>query len=258
MQDVAQKLQPGQEMDLANGSGLVLSAEDLRRPCGQCGVDARSLLSVIVYARALEAAYLNGVNQHTWSEVAAAERIRVARWRAYHFGNGLERVQLPWELEVNNYVYGRQWRQAEAEARARHEPAPIPEPPQSAITVLHPSIGVTLKDRDGADTTLAGVVELVGYSRWHYDDDNKRSGEWGVSLIAAYQSSDEADDWGYGALVRTPWNNINVAWIRTRQDDGSDDDAVLLSVDIGNLFRGMMGGSNDGACRQGVGACPAP
>jgi hypothetical protein len=210
------------------------------------------MLAAIVYARMLEEVYVAGPANEIELRVAAEEAARTARWRAYHFGGGTQRVQLPWELILNDIIDRSRTRKLD---RIGDKEIKIDEPPRSAITLLHPTIGVNLKTKEGADVALAGVVELLGYSRWSYGEDNSRSGEWGASIVAAYQPSNTADDWGYGALLRTPWNNVNIAWIRTEQDDGSDDDAFLVSVDIPQLVSGLMGSSNGGACRGGVGAC---
>jgi hypothetical protein len=158
------------------------------------------------------------------------------RWDAYHFGGGDARVQLPWELALNGVIFN-----ANRPLDAEGHYAPFPPPPNYAVTFIHPSVGLALKDTKGADSSLVGVVEVLGFSRWTYAEDNTRSGEWGLSLIAAYQPRDNDRDWGYGVLARLPWRGINVAWTRTDLKAGGKDDQFLISIDVSKYLGGGAG-----------------
>lgn len=256
--NLAAKIVVGDQLSHDDESGrqvYALNPSEMATQCAACAASARDMLVAVVYARALDEAYTFGMGRGAWAELASAERVRHARWRAYHFGAGVARVQLPWELAINDFIYRRELGEEEYRV-AEGVRSRVPEAPESAWVVMHPSVGVTMKNREGADTTLAAVVELVGYSRWSYDEQTQaRSSEWGASVIAAYQPADSAEDWGYGVLVRTPWNNVNVAWVRTARDDGDDDDSFLVSVDVSQLFAGLVRRSNNDACRGAMGDC---
>jgi hypothetical protein len=169
---------------------------------------------------------------------AYADHLQVTRdrWDAYHFGGGDARVQLPWELAVNGLIFQRTRPRLQDGSRE-----PFPRPPRWALTVAHPTVGLSLKDTRGADSNLVGVVEALGFSKWTYGEDNRRSREWGVSAVAAYQPRDNGHDWGYGVLARLPWRGINLAWTRARLDNGKDFDQLLVSVDVSKYIGGGAG-----------------
>ena len=148
---------------------------------------------------------------------------RVNRWNNFN-EKGL--TPFPWELALNSYFY----------RPPPPDQVPFPKPPTSAWILLHPSVGISLKDTKGEDAKLVGIVEVLGRSWWSYDNENKRSGELGISVIAAYRPRDDGSDWGYGALARLPWQGLNVAYTRTDMKVGKDANALLLSVDVGQLL----------------------
>jgi len=169
-------------------------------------------------------------------QLADRLQARRDRWDAYHFGGGDARVQLPWELAINGVIF-----QRTRPRLADRTPEPFPDAPNWAVVVAHPTVGLALKDSRGADSNLVGVVEALGFSRWTYGKDNKRSGEWGLSAVAAYQPRDNGRDWGYGVLARLPWRGVNVAWTRTRLDNRKDADQLLFSIDISKYIGGGAG-----------------
>lgn len=155
--------------------------------------------------------------------------LSASKWRAYWFGGGEGRVQWPWEIYVNGASYN-----AETDTDGRFIP------PTHAWTILHPGVGASLYDTDGAKLEVAAIVELVGYSTWKYDDKTgERRDEWGGSVIAAYAQSDTADDWGYGLLLRTPYKGLNVSWTRRDSPTGAQD-ALLFSLNLNDLARSFL------------------
>lgn len=168
----------------------------------------------------------------------------VAQWDAYHFGGGQGRAQLPWELLLNSVIYERR-------PTATVQGTSWRKPPNGAVILLHPSVGLGLKDTKGADSSIVSVVELLGYSRWSYDAKTQaRASEIGASVIAAYRKRDDARDWGYGVLVRLPVNTLNLAWVRTELDNGKSDDTFALTLDLSRFAPRM-----DARCLFGLPNC---
>jgi hypothetical protein len=217
-------------------------------PCDpMCRRSVAEVLALYPLFSELDWFFQKGVAAPAYAEQAKEAKIARAKWDAYLFGGGDARVQLPWELAVNSVIYKTN--------QPRPEPGDYPEPPRVALTLLHPSVGITLKNSKGADGNVAGVVELIGLSRWRYDpDDGSRRNEWGLSAISAYQPRDGGRDWGYGALLRTPWHGLNVAWVRAKTATGHDDQ-ILFSVDPSSLLPKLTGSAT---CLFGVGDCGKP
>jgi len=179
-----------------------------------------------------------------YQQEAKEAHLARAKWDAYLFGGGDARVQLPWELLVNSAIY---------KARSADvAPGVYPTPPNIAVVLLHPSVGLTLKTSKGADSNVVGVVELIGLSHWRYDEtDGSRKNEWGVSAVSVYQPRDNGRDWGFGGLIRTPWKGLNVVWARTKLDSGHDD-RFLFSIDPSALLPGL---GKEATCLFGIGDC---
>ena len=170
------------------------------------------------------------------SQDAQAEIAQLAtNWDAYYFDGGEARIQMPWELLLNGAIYSRS---------AEYDPASLNAPPSSAWVLLHPAAGVELYDQDGVKAELAIVVELLGFSNWRYDDaSGRRTGEYGGSLIAAYNPNQD-NEWGYGVLLRTPWDGWNVSVIQREMASG-DEVSMMFSKDISSLVPRIP----DVACR---------
>jgi hypothetical protein len=207
-----------------------------------CRRSAAEVLALYPVLAELDWFYQKNVALPTWQQQSKEAALVKAEWDAYLFGGGNARVQLPWELLANAVIY-----------KSSRQPAAgeFPRPPRYALTLLHPSVGISLKDSKGADSNIAGVVELLGLSHWDYDSETgARKNEWGASAITAYQKRDNGHDWGYGALVRTPWRGVNVAWVRTKLQSGHDTQ-WLISVDPSTLLPSL----GQSACMFGVGDC---
>lgn len=194
-------------------------------PCSGCQEEVARVISLWPLFSALDIGFMAATTGNFDKAIIELEGI-VGRWDAYHFGGGQGRAQLPWELAVNSVIYARQ----------RDRDAGWHEPPGHAVTLLHPSPSLALKDVHGADTIM-NVVEVIGMSRWSYDAKTyARTNEWGVSAVAAYRERDDAKNWGYGALVRTPLDvsgiPINAVWTRTKLNTGGHDDTFAISIDL--------------------------
>jgi hypothetical protein len=217
-------------------------------PCPICQHDAREALPYVVVLSALEIAYQLFNEGDTWQALADIADKNAARWESYHFGGGQARTPLPWELVLNGFVYS-------SFSQPKEGPLvdSLPQAPDWSITFLHPSVGITPFDDAGADSTIVGVVELLGYSWWDYAEDNTRTNEWGLSAVSVYQPRDNGKDWNYGLLLRTPVNGLNVVWSRVELDNGDDEDIFAFSVDPGTLFENFSGGGIE--CLFGLKTC---
>lgn len=198
-------------------------------PCTACEDEVARVISLWPLFDGLERGFMAATSGNFDTAITRLEGL-VGRWDAYHFGGGKGRAQLPWELALNSVIY----------AQSRDPSPGWREPPGHAVTLLHPSTGLTLKDVHGTDTVM-NLVEVVGWSRWDYDRDTyARTNEWGLSAVAAYRDRNDAKDWGYGALVRTPLDisglPLNVVWTRTRLHAGGHDDTFAISVDLSRFF----------------------
>lgn len=217
----------------APGAGAITPATDFSNatpPAGDCPAlcerSTAEVLSLYAILAELDWFYQNDAAAE-WRKQAAEAKLVKAKWDAYLFGGGDSRVQLPWELLANSVLY---------KATSDAEPGEFPKPPNTAIVLLHPSVGLSLKDSKGADSNLVGVVELVGLGHWQYDEKTgARKNEWGLSAVAGYQPRDNGKDWGYGGLLRTPFKGLNVVYVRTKLATGHDSQ-WLLSVDPSSLL----------------------
>jgi len=194
-------------------------------PCATCEEEVARVISLWPLFDALERGFMVATRDNFDTAITKLEGL-VGRWDAYHFGGGQGRAQLPWELAVNSVLYASQ----------RPDTEGWQEPPGHALTLLHPSPGLALKDVRGADT-IVNVVEVVGWSRWDYDRKSyARANEMGISAVAAYRQRSDARNWGYGALVRTPFDvsgiPLNMVWTRTKLNAGGHDDTFAISVDL--------------------------
>lgn len=194
--------------------------------CSGCGEEVARAISLYSIFDTLDRAFMKIVKTSFDERVKELTALD-ARWQAYHFGGGQGRAQLPWELAVNGVIYDKFIRSKETI---------WPEPPKNAAILLHPSPGLSMKDTKGA-SMVVHAVEVAGWSFWSYDSKTgSRKNEIGASLVAAYRSRDDAKNWGYGVLVRTPLElsslPINIVWTRTKLNAGGHDDTLALSVDI--------------------------
>ena len=211
------------------------------RPCAAaCQTTIARITALVPFYAQFRSAYQKATPTAFDGQIAILQT-RKKQWDAYHFGGGSGRTQLPWELWVNSLAY----------EQTRTSDAAWPEPPTAAWIIAHPSVGLSLKDPEGADSNLVGVVELVGRSWWDYDPETQaRKNEWGGSLVAGYQKRDNGDDWGYGALVRLPYESLNVVWVRTKLDNGETDDTFALTLDLSKVLPKL-----DAKCLFKLGSC---
>lgn len=214
--------------------------------CAQRAVDVAEALRP---AMALDALYSFVGSQTLMAAEAERDAENAANWLAYFFGGGDSRVQWPWELWINGARYEPE--DHRIMQRRRLEDDSVQEywggrwaPPTDAFIVLHPGVGATFYDADDSEMKFTALAELIGYSRWSYRE-GKRHNEWGGSVIAAYHPGDDGDDWGYGVMVRTPYRGLNVAWVRRDGPGGEEEDGLMFSMKVGDLF---SGGGVEGLC----------
>lgn len=235
--------------DLKNrlaGAGAPLGA-----PCPECVVRARKMLLYVIFFDVVDTAKLP-ISQTRWQSLQVEADRYSGRWEAYHFGGGSARTPLPWELWANGLLY-----QTINSDRAKREgqlPGTPGRPPQWALVLMHPSIGITPFDNKGSDSSIVGVVEGIGVSHWTYDDaTHQRKDEWGISLAGVYQPREDADDWSPGLVLRLPFQGINVVYSRPELASGRRDDVWGFSIDPTKLFG--EGGLGDFGCMFGLPSC---
>ena len=216
------------------GAGSLTPASDFSSfvpPDGDCTANCRRSTAEVMglYAVLSELDWFyQDVAAGSFRQQAAEAKLVDAQWDAYLFGGGDARVQLPWELLANSVLY---------KATSHPTEGEFPRPPNTALVLFHPSVGLALKTRKGADSNLVGVVEIVGLGHWTYDSKTgARKNEWGLSAVTTYQPRDNGKDWGYGALLRTPFKGLNVVWTRTKLTGGGHDSQWLFSVDPTSLL----------------------
>jgi len=233
------------------GDALTANGAPLNTNCAPCRDRARELLRYVPVFDVVNLATLP-VSSKVWEPIRVEAARHAARWEAYHFGGGSARTPLPWELIINGWIYQQSKPKADREGRIPETPT---APPSWALVVGHPSVGIVPFDSKGAESNVVGVVEVLGYTSWSYDDvTNKRKDEWGVSLAGVYSPREEAEDWAPGVLVRLPFQGLNVVWSQFEGANGEDDDLVALSIDPGKLF-GEGGAGSGLACIFGLPMC---
>jgi hypothetical protein len=233
-----QRIRPDTEYTQALDAELRAATTDCP---AECQVSVARVVALFPLFDALDSGFMLATAGNYDVAITKLEGI-VGRWDAYHFGGGLNRAQLPWELVVNSVIY----------SANRDDDRIWHEPPNGAVVFVHPTVGLGLKDSKGKDSRINAVVEVLGYSWWRYDAKTYgRTSEWGVSAIAVYDKRDDAKDWSYGALVRTPlFNNVGFAWARTKLKAGGHDDLFAVTVDVSSLVPKM-----DAACLFKLPSC---
>lgn len=146
---------------------------------------------------------------------AARADVRDARWRSY-FADA--RSQYPWELLVNSWIYERKVRNVQG----------ISGPPSSQWIVLHPDIGMQyIRSADAGDRFKpALILELIGYNRWQWGDDNKPRNGWGASVVRTYADTASVSTGAWGIAIH---RNNKYTLTLTRHGDKT---GVLLSIDL--------------------------
>lgn len=228
--------------DIADEVGPNTAYDDIRDKLGKqtkecdadCQLKVANVVSINPILHAVDSGFMAVTADNYNGSIAILDQ-RIGRWNAYHFGGGEGRAQLPWELLFNGVLYRSSHKHVTID-----ENTPLnslwPEAPKSAWILVHPSPALAMKDAKGASLVI-NAVEVLGWSKWDYDETKQsRKNEKGASLVAAYRERSDASDWGYGVLVRTPFNlnslPINVVLTRTKLDKGGHDDLLALSVDI--------------------------
>jgi hypothetical protein len=212
------------------GSGTeAMSLDPLEKAAAAAANKAEisELFGLFMTARSAEQIY----NSVSLREDSIKLRARAQRWDAYHFGGGDVRTPLPWELAINGALFASHNREA---IRARGYDV---EPPNWALTIAHPSIGVAPFTSSGTPSGVTGVIEWLGFSRWNYGGPNDgRANEWGLSLVSVYQPIVGARDWSPGILLRTPFRGINLVVSDPDVPGGDRDPVISFSVDFNKVF----------------------
>jgi hypothetical protein len=186
---------------------------------GDTGIDAAALPrdsaeSLLRAARLAERAF--APDQARAIEAAAARAsARDARWRSY-FAEA--RSQYPWELALNSWRY---------EATVRDKVG-VSGPPDWQWIALHPDVGMQYLGSAAPGDRLkpALVLEIVGYNRWSWGNDNRASGAWGASLVRTYADTASAPTGAWGLAIHRN-SKYSLTIIRSEGHAG-----FVLSIDL--------------------------
>ncbi|HEY5489872.1 MAG TPA: hypothetical protein VIK25_01665 [Gemmatimonadaceae bacterium] len=153
---------------------------------------------------------------------------RDAQWTAY-FGQTL--VQFPWELALNSARF----------TRAARAKSGFAMPPSDQWVLLHPMVGVEYvwSASKGSRMTPAVAMEILGYNRWSWNAANKPAGALGASVVAAFSDRANADNVGYGLLVRYAHRYSLTVTSRGGKS------GVLLSSELGTWLSGKQDQAQD-------------
>lgn len=131
--------------------------------------------------------------------VAEFYSTRHEQWKYYLSDTGF---QYPWELSWNKRVHG-----------GFEEVATNRAPPTWRLTALHPTAAIYYGPDlpDGSDTSLAGVVKLIGAKHWQFDaNTNRPTGIWGLSVIGTFADLPGVEDSGIGLML--DYNSFSVGY----------------------------------------------
>jgi hypothetical protein len=139
---------------------------------------------------------------------------RDARWNSY-FSD--VKSQFIWENLVNGQLYQRQIRGKG-----------LSDPPTSQLILFHPNVGMEyVSGADPGDKMKAALVlEVVGYNRWSWGDDNKPQNAFGASAVVTYadRAGVRTAAWGISVIAM---NNYALTITRHGGKTG-----VMLSADL--------------------------
>jgi hypothetical protein len=210
-------LAPGDSQVCARLQSQVCEADCPRR--------VKAIADLLPGMVAMEAA-VGWLNTPAAGDAARAQRSRADRWQNYMTGDDASETLWPWELFVNGLVHD--WDDR--------------DPPDSYFSLLRPQVGLEFYQSDGAEATLTGLVELAGWNRVEYADDDSRDDVWGVSFVLGYGMNEETEELGYGIqLKRLPrafgyrglGSEIDIA-VLYREDD--DKVSVVFSKSLQSFF----------------------
>jgi hypothetical protein len=206
--------------------------------------EALSLLPLAIYSDAFDEVRTRSIANASLAEVAARAAASDGKWRSYHFGGGDTRVQLPWELVLNDaWLRGRSTTvnylrclEDSRKSDVDGKPCEPLQAPTTSWTLLHPSVGITPFDSKGNSSGVTGVIEVFGWNRWEYDQSTfARKNDWSVSIVGVYAPADDRKDWSPGLLLRTPYSGLSFVWSQPQLRGGGTSNAISLSVDISKV-----------------------
>ena len=130
-----------------------------------------------------------------------------------------------WEAYLNGLVFP-----------AEGSDTRFPLPQKKQLIALRPGLGVKAYESDGSDIEIAGLIEIVGVKWWgDWDNEGKREGVKGLSLITAYSPTETANDIGFGVLFDNLYRDIDASVIARNGDNGTEF-SLLFSVDVSKIL----------------------
>jgi hypothetical protein len=210
---------------------------------------ALAILPLAIYSDAADRVRTLSISDVAIGEALVEAVAQDKKWRSYHFGGGSSRVQLPWELLLNDSVLSmsplnRDYFQCVDESRRPNAIAracPLPPPPSRSIAFLHPTVGVTPFDTKGKSSGVVGVLEVIGLNCWTYDSNTfDRADEWTISAVGVYAPATDRRDWSPGILVRTPYSGVSLVWSQANLRNGGTSNSLSLSVNVNALVRSQF------------------
>ncbi len=119
------------------------------------------------------------------------------------------RVQYPWEMLLNGYLYQQDINEREAE-QGRDVRLVDRLPPSRQIILLHPGVGLEYVDdaTDGSRLEPAVVMEWLGFNTWRYQGSGSNvsmARPLGVSLVTTLSDRNGSKNVGHGLAFH--WNH---------------------------------------------------
>ena len=150
------------------------------------------------------------------------------RWTAYFTG---ARSQMPWELWLNAYLYGRGKEDKYCEPGGGFCSAPA-----NQWILLHPTVAVEyIGDAAKGDRVQeTALLEVLGYNRWSWGENAHMRHAWGASIVAAVSERSSVPEIGYGLMIHNRNTfSFGVTWHESNV-------GVFLSYDLWNKSAGKV------------------
>lgn len=150
------------------------------------------------------------------------------------------RVQYPWEMLLNGYIYQRDINRLEADQG--HELALVDRlPPDRQIILLHPGVGLEYVDdaSDGGRLEPAVVMEWVGFNSWRYRGSGSNvtmARPLGVSLVTTLSDRNGSKNVGHGLAFH--WNHTMTTGITWRS---GGEVGLFISIGLADRFSSEQG-----------------
>ena len=185
--------------------------------CREAVGEVGELATYSLITEVLVAGYYNA---DPWKVALATERAIGQRFESY-----LEDLpfQYPWELFVNRAWVNCGFNRGELIGTS----GVLKDSPKCRFMLFHPDIGVAYAGEapDGDKIQPTFIVELFGFVRYGFDEENSVKNPWGVSVSSTFADLPGADDVGIGVTLRFREFGLTVS-------DHGDETIYLLNLNL--------------------------